>query len=75
MMIQSMIHLTSFNLNNLVHIYILHDKFRDERSKTVQYLVIICHVNDFDRKRSRSMIYQVVEMQSLPLIPDRHMGI
>lgn len=32
---QSAAHLTSLNSNSLVHIYILHDKPRDERSKTV----------------------------------------
>jgi hypothetical protein len=56
-------HLTPLDSDSLVHVDILHDKPGDDRSKTVQYLVVICHVNDAGRERSRSMAHQAVEVQ------------
>src|SRR5438067_429867 len=56
-------HLAPFNLYSLVHAHILYSKSRNERSKTVQYCIIICHADDSSREGSCSMAHQAIEMQ------------
>ena len=59
---QGAAHLTLIDSDSLVHIHILYDKPRDERSKIVQYFIVIGHANDSSRERSRSITYQAVEV-------------
>lgn len=69
---QGAAHLAPLDSDSLVHLDILHHKPRNERSKAVQDLVVVCHANDPGRETGGSMAHQAVEVQRPVAVENHH---